>query len=102
MLAPTFRFCLFTFYFTSCISTNITYKVEYVLFKTSHNYQPYRLFFTMKIQTVTLNFHGIYYLCAMIKRISNLSLLLAEFPVVVITGPRQVGKTTLARQQTLV
>ncbi len=34
----------------------------------------------------------------MIKRLSNLSLLLKEFPVVVITGPRQVGKTTLARQ----
>jgi predicted AAA+ superfamily ATPase len=34
----------------------------------------------------------------MIKRLSKLSLLLQEFPVVVITGPRQVGKTTLARQ----
>ena len=34
----------------------------------------------------------------MIKRKSELSLLLKEFPVVVITGPRQVGKTTLARQ----
>ena len=34
----------------------------------------------------------------MIKRRSKLSLLLKEFPVVVITGPRQVGKTTLARQ----
>ena len=34
----------------------------------------------------------------MIKRLSKLSLLLKEFPVVVITGPRQVGKTTLAKQ----
>ena len=34
----------------------------------------------------------------MIKRKSELSLLMKEFPVVVITGPRQVGKTTLARQ----
>jgi predicted AAA+ superfamily ATPase len=34
----------------------------------------------------------------MIKRLSKLSLLLKEFSVVVITGPRQVGKTTLARQ----
>ena len=36
----------------------------------------------------------------MIKRLSKLSLLLKEFPVVVITGPRQVGKTTLARKTT--
>jgi len=34
----------------------------------------------------------------MIKRKTELSLLLREFPVVVITGARQVGKTTLARQ----
>ena len=34
----------------------------------------------------------------MIKRQTKLPLLLREFPVVVITGPRQVGKTTLARQ----
>ena len=37
----------------------------------------------------------------MIKRLSKLSILLKEFPVVVITGPRQVGKTTLARQAAL-
>ncbi len=36
----------------------------------------------------------------MIKRLSKLSLLLKVFPVVVITGPRQVGKTTLARKTT--
>ena len=34
----------------------------------------------------------------MVKRKTILSVLLREFPVVVITGPRQAGKTTLARQ----
>lgn len=45
-----------------------------------------------------MNIHGNLYLCFMIKRQSKLSLLLKEFPVVVITGPRQAGKTTLAKQ----
>jgi predicted AAA+ superfamily ATPase len=37
------------------------------------------------------------YLCHMINRITQLPLLLREFPAVAILGPRQVGKSTLAK-----
>jgi uncharacterized protein len=39
-----------------------------------------------------------FYFCYMIERKTDLKILMDEFPVVIITGPRQVGKTTLVRQ----
>lgn len=44
-------------------------------------------------------FKVIYYICAMIERKIEPQLvrLLKEFPAIAILGPRQVGKTTLAK-----
>lgn len=39
-----------------------------------------------------------YYICEMIKRKTIIQVLLKEFPAVVILGPRQVGKSTLAKE----
>lgn len=52
----------------------------------------------MKIQNKILIFHGYYLLLSMILRETMLQVLIKEFPAVVILGPRQVGKSTLAKQ----
>lgn len=46
-----------------------------------------------------LNYRGLFYLCTMIKRRleKDLLVLLKQFPCVAILGPRQTGKTTLAK-----
>jgi len=51
----------------------------------------------MKIVNSILKFHG--YICAMIQRKleAEIRKLLKQFPAVAILGPRQVGKTTLAK-----
>ena len=54
----------------------------------------------MKYETKTFIFHGyILYICNMITRdiTAKIELLLKEFPVVALLGPRQVGKTTLVK-----
>lgn len=49
---------------------------------------------------LVLYYHIYFYLCTMIKRhiTENVKRALTAFPIVGILGPRQVGKTTLARQ----
>src|SRR5687768_2995830 len=55
----------------------------------------------MKNESYIFDFHGYLYLCVeMIKRNIQIKIrqLLREFPAIALLGPRQVGKTTLARQ----